>query len=252
MAISTTPSNKDCKIGAKLALENSKRHYQCAIRLNEADELGVAVSHLVLSVEEAIKAVFLYMKGLGIPIRQEALNDFLYKHKPRHEAGKFFYFIFSIFQWMSGTMVAVYEKSVNRTDQEILQIRNEVFEKIFDEFKKAATSHDCDTEIDRIVLPVVQWWESADDKKITGFYVDFLKGQWSSPDLIKKVDYLQSLDIAKNVIELINRGVESIEALSEKERSEMVKGVKKQYRQLLQANPERAKSITKKERRIIK
>lgn len=52
------PSNEKCRVGAKLAIQNSERHYRSAVDLKDKGEFGFAVSHLVLSVEEAIKAIF--------------------------------------------------------------------------------------------------------------------------------------------------------------------------------------------------
>lgn len=87
-----------------LVLENADRHLRCATHLRKIKEFGVAQSHLILSVEEAIKAFFLYLKGLGIRIRQKKLNNFLTKHKPIHEIGTVLYIIFTMVIWIINTI----------------------------------------------------------------------------------------------------------------------------------------------------
>lgn len=82
-----TPSNKKCKAGARFALENADRHLRCATHLGKIKEYGVAQAYLVLSVEEAIKAYFLYLKGISLSIRQKVLVNMLSQHHVRFEFG---------------------------------------------------------------------------------------------------------------------------------------------------------------------
>ncbi len=226
------PSNEKCRVGSKLALENSERHYRCAVHLNEVDEFGVASSHLILSIEEAIKALFLCLKALGIPVRQKSLNDFLSKHKPRHKVGAGFYLMFSLTKWMFDSIQDAFEKVANKTDQEVTKARNEVYQKILNDLESAVKSDNLEIELNSILLPALKWWEKADERKKAGFYVDFLEGGWASPSLIKKEDYLQSLEIAQKVIRIIKEGLKFIESLSNEERLEIAKEVKKRYNKL--------------------
>ena len=212
-----------------LALENAERHLRCATHLSKIKEFGVAQSHLILSVEEAIKALFLCFKGLGMPIRQKKLNNLLTKHKPRHEIGTLLYIIFTMAIWFINTIKTANEKAEHKTEQEALQIRNQTFQKIIVDLQKSASSDNSMTEINRLVLPLKEWWETAGQKKEVGFYVDFQYGKWSSPNLIKKHDYLQSLKIAQDVIKYTKKGVEIIESLSDEERTEIAREMKSKY-----------------------
>jgi AbiV family abortive infection protein len=216
-----------------LAIENSERHYRCAIHLKEKGEFGLAVSHLVLSVEEAIKAYFLYLRGLGIPIRPKALNDFLMRHTPRHQVGSGLYLAFSIGKWISDTLQAGYEESKNKSDQEILKLRDRTYRKIFDNLKEAASNNSNGTELEHILSSTMKWWEDANEKKESGFYVDYLNGYWSSPNLIKEEDYQQSLEIAENILQITRTGFQLVESLSDVERARMVKTLKQRYRRIL-------------------
>ena len=230
---SSTPSSRKSKIGSKLAIENAERHYRCAIQLHEIDEFGIAQSHLVLCVEEAIKSVFLFYKGLGIPIRQNILNDLLNKHKLRHEIGGGLYFIISLMMWMFNTILIAVKDTKGKTNQEIQLVRKQTINKIINNLRKSAESDSDKIEVNRVILPPMRWWKEADEKKKAGFYVDFWKGNWYSPNMITKEKYLQSLEIANNVIQNTKKVYEIIESLSNAERSEMIKEMKRRYKKAL-------------------
>jgi len=235
LKIRCTPSCKKSKTGATLAIENAERHYQCAIHLSSIGVFGSAQSHLILGVEEVIKFVFLYLKGLGIPLRQNLLNELLFRHKPRHEVGGGLHIIFILLFWAIDTLKNTIEKAVDKTPAGIIQMRNQAVQKIIMELQKSASSDSIDSEIDRMVTPVINWWETADKMKENGFYVDFQNGNWISPQLVKKEDYLQSLKITSDVIENIKKGFQIIESLPDAERIKMVREMKQQYKQALKS-----------------
>lgn len=232
---SSTPSSRKSKIGAKLVMENAERHYRCANHLHEICEFGMAQSHLVLSLEEAIKSVFLYFKGLGIPIRQNILSDLLKKHKPRLEIGGGSYFLIGLVVWVVSSLTTAMEDAKGKTDRERKLIRKKTMKRIIDELNKSAESESNDTEFNRVVLPALIWWKAANEKKKAGFYADFQNGNWYSPNMISKEDYLQSVEIANNVIRNIRVFYEIIESLSEKEQSEIVNELKSKYKKVIKA-----------------
>ena len=232
------PSGKKSKMGAKLAMENAERHYRCAKHLHEINEFGIAQSHLVLCVEEAIKSVFLFYKGLGIPIRQNILNDLLNKHKLRHEIGGGLYFIISLMMWMFTTILIAVKDTKGKTNQEVQLVRKQAINKIINNLRKSAESDSDKIEVNRVILPPMRWWKEADEKKKAGFYVDFWKGNWYSPNMITKEKYLQSLEIANNVIQNTKEVYEIIESLSEEEQSEIVNELKSRYKKVIKSYKE--------------
>lgn len=231
----STPSKEQCKIGAKLAIENAECHYRCAKHLCEIKEFGNAQSHLILGAEEAIKSVFLYLKGLEIPIRQNILDKVLIKHKSRHEIGGLLYLIFTSVMWAVNIFKTALENAIDKTEAEIKQIRNTALQRIMTDLQKSVSTDNSKSELNQMVTPLLEWWETADSKKKAGFYVDFQKGIWTSPQLIKREDYLKSLRIANDVIQNIKKGYRIIESFTEKERSDMIKTMKRQYKEVLKS-----------------
>jgi len=222
-----------CIIGARLAIENAERHHQCAIHLSNIREFGIAQSYLILGVEEAIKSAFLYLKGIGIPLRQKQLNNLLFRHKPRHEIGGGVHVVFMVLFWVIDILKDTLEKAADITPPGIIQMRKQAFQKIIMELQKSASSDSFESEINRMVIPVISWWENADMMKKNGFYVDFQNSNWISPQFIKKEDYLYSLKIASDVIQNIKKGYHLIESQSETERMKMVSEMKCQYKRAL-------------------
>lgn len=175
----------------------------------------------------------MHLRGLGIPIRAKALNHFLMRHTPRHQVGAGLYLVFSIGKWISDTLQAGYDESVNKSDQEILKLRDRTYQKIFDNLEEAASNHSNGSELDQMLSSTMKWWEDADQKKKSGFYVDFVNGHWSSPNLVREEDYHQSLEIARNILQITKTGFELVESLSDVQRAKMVKTLEQRYRRLL-------------------
>lgn len=62
------PTKAQCREGCELALNNAKGHVEAADTLAEADKYGMAISHLVLALEEAEKSRALAKVVLGEPV----------------------------------------------------------------------------------------------------------------------------------------------------------------------------------------
>lgn len=71
----------------QLLKENSDRHYKVAQVLSndELSEYGIAISHLILSLEESVKALFVFFHSEGFDIKRiKGINRLLNSHIPRH------------------------------------------------------------------------------------------------------------------------------------------------------------------------
>jgi AbiV family abortive infection protein len=80
------PTPKQAAVGMRLAAENAWTQIRCAEVVYEAGHVGAACAHLVLAVEEAVKARVLHKWPTlvkGLTTRQ--LRDLLYTHPIRHE-----------------------------------------------------------------------------------------------------------------------------------------------------------------------
>lgn len=79
------PSPQQAAKGVSLSAANAWAHIECAEALREAGYLGPASAHLVLAVEEAVKArVFYLWPALKKVMREAELRGLLYTHPVRH------------------------------------------------------------------------------------------------------------------------------------------------------------------------
>jgi len=235
----STPSNKNCLIGAKLAIENAEHHYQCAIHLHDVGEFGFAQSHFVLGVEEAIKSVFLLIKGLGFPFPQGKLRSILFRHKPRHEIGGVSHVMLTFIMWTVNLYKIGLDGAIDKTDAEIKQIRDEITQKILTDLQIPLNSDNSDSKIDQMIMPILNWWGNADEMKQKGLYVDFKYGNWSSPQQVKDEDYSRSLRIARDVIDNIKKGLQVVDSLSSTERKKMASELKQQLKRTVKSSKSR-------------
>jgi len=74
------------KQGYELVLENAETHLFIASKIAETSNYGIAISHLVLSLEELAKAAKLKIKSIDNSIEIKNLNEYFYKHFTKHKA----------------------------------------------------------------------------------------------------------------------------------------------------------------------
>jgi len=74
------------KQGYELVLENAETHLFIASKIAETSNYGIAISHLILSLEELAKAAKLKIKSIDNSIKIKNLNEHFYKHAVKHVA----------------------------------------------------------------------------------------------------------------------------------------------------------------------
>jgi AbiV family abortive infection protein len=80
------PSPRQAKKGIDLALANAMEHIRAADMLAAGGLYGAAKSHVILAVEEAVKARVLFKwPALKRVMTERQLRDLLYHHPTRHE-----------------------------------------------------------------------------------------------------------------------------------------------------------------------
>jgi AbiV family abortive infection protein len=80
------PTARQAVKGVTLASENAWTHIQCAEALQPTGHFGAASAHLVLAVEEAVKArVYYKWPALLRSMTQKQLRELLFTHQVRHE-----------------------------------------------------------------------------------------------------------------------------------------------------------------------
>jgi len=74
------------KQGYELVLENAETHLFIASKIAETSNYGIAISHLILSLEELAKAAELKIKSIDNSIEIRNLNKYFYDHSTKHKA----------------------------------------------------------------------------------------------------------------------------------------------------------------------
>jgi AbiV family abortive infection protein len=201
--------------GFRLCADNADVHYDMAVLIAKEGHYPMANSHLILAMEEAVKAVFLYIKYIQNNVDIE-VKEMFYKHQQKHEFARDSYDVF------------------HRKGLEVLSQINEVFKISFSEEvlsqMDAAEVENVKTNIQALEarykriaklnleesLPNIhKWFDEADQCKKKGFYVDFQKTQWKKPDEITQEDYRFSEFVCWTLV-LLSRQFKIMDELKKK------------------------------------
>lgn len=79
-------TTEEYKKGAMFAFENAEKHLHVAAKIADTRNFGMAISHLILSLEELSKAVVLKIKSSGDEIQIKNLDKYFRNHNVKHEA----------------------------------------------------------------------------------------------------------------------------------------------------------------------
>lgn len=182
-------SDLNYKQGAQLALENAKKLFESAELIAEKENYGLAISLLVLSAEEAAKAMSTFMQGLHPDGKtddfEKVFNDHKYKLANIREA-----VLFSrVFKNASNLLYAEIFKDIENesvTDDEMASMKSEGVKKVEDYFKSIIGSKETDLSRDG------DWWRGAKSLKEDGFYVRVNNHKWHTPRNMEKPSYLKT------------------------------------------------------------
>jgi AbiV family abortive infection protein len=210
-------TQEECATVYPELLDNSDRHYKVARLLTENgnQEYGVAVSHLVLSSEELVKAMVIYVDSMGFNMRKvKGMDELFFKHEPRHFVSSIFAVYYQIFYPILSNSPSIkkifhllkidwnddkykYILNLNETEKlaEVIKIINEAYPDIEDADKKKESfdiklGKDIKSIEDEMVS--YRFWLMADTYKIRGFYVDY-KDYLLTPKLIDEEEYKMAL-----------------------------------------------------------
>jgi len=155
--------NKETAIkGFILLSENANDHFDTAKSLAKKGKYGLAVSHLVLSAEESIKAMYFAMQFFDTDIDNITLKELFSAHKAKHRK---------------------------------IQIGNKIIKEIITEFLDEVSKGDKDIKEDfkeiktSIKASNYKIFNEANNIKNKGFYVDYINNNFFSPNQIKEEEY---------------------------------------------------------------
>ncbi|MEZ0538939.1 hypothetical protein [Fibrella arboris] len=203
--------------GCRACFTNAKVHFDCAQRIAESDHYGMASSHLILSVEEAIKGFVFWAKIFNLTM-PEKVDRYFSQHEPRHTAARELYGIFRDLMEAQQEMKAV----VARLGTSMVQKHIIAGTTLDEAFVKSTLIKDLaqeiTLEIGRMLLEKQanvnieqeridrKWWKAANNLKNRGFYVDYdVNKGWILPENIAEGEYIDSLQRVSNILGSLER-----------------------------------------------
>jgi len=184
-------TESEINIGFEIILMNANIHFDSAKILAKQKYFGLAISHLILASEEAIKAIFFLRKKL-FPDQEVDISGIFSSHKMKHETAIEIADLVKNFQVdLRKTMI---EDLKNRPDVDmkvklLIEKENELVNNKFNELTAEK---------------ILNWWNQADNLKQKGFYVDYINNCWTSPVDIDLNEYENSYTITGQYLGFIN------------------------------------------------
>jgi AbiV family abortive infection protein len=163
------PTPRQALKGSGLAASNAWTHINCAEALHEAGYTGAGCAHLVLAVEEAVKARVLHQWQVLLKLKTDRqLRDLLYSHSVRHESAT----LDSMPRALRGE-IALW--SIDHPGQ---VINRRALTRLFARHPDA--------------FPIT-WAKNADRERQRGMHVDWNGRSWKSPSDLTEAHYTRRL-----------------------------------------------------------
>lgn len=194
--------------GSKLSLENAKNHFEAGDILAEKGKYGLATSHVILSAEEIAKSFFLLGRYWMPDYEDYNYKKLFYDHKPKQfiaSLASFFGLMLekgNPFPFPIGDILFNELPDLNEEEIEhLVDTKQDRAQKAIG-WLKAQLKPGSETE------QVSNWWEEVNNRKNAGFYVNFEKEQWTTPNLFTKEDYKRAYNYVSGMIEFMDKMLE--------------------------------------------
>lgn len=177
---------------SEVLFNNAKQLRNDALLIYETNKsYGSATSLLVLSSEEAIKAilVLLHCEGYNVYKIQDA-RKFFFDHKIRHQLAQ-------LIELTSGFFESV-QKFENREPVKLFKIKNEFWDTVINGFVDAIKSVKPFLESTKRIKDL----ENFNDNKNNGFYVDYRDKLITPKDEITEIIYLNTKEIVDRIFKV--------------------------------------------------
>ena len=197
--------------GAKLSAQNGINLFKSAEAIASIGQYGHASALMVLSSEEIAKALSLSTSVLGegpLGKTKKVFRDHAYKHN----AGAFYLLLTYVADKAPIHLKDIEQDSnisIKNHPKELMKRMKQEIAKVIDDSRG-----------------IIDWQKKADMYKKNGFYVDYYKGKWKTPDDILEEDFnslrirairlIQIMDIliADNSLESYKKTKSELEAIS--------------------------------------
>ena len=211
------PNAENARQGHGLITENARRHLMCGDALAKVGEYGPAASHMVLSAEESIKAIFFQAIGYELEIPPSSIRPFLASHRPRHAAAAMWTLMGLLFDRWIGLIIAINDEFQGATGPEYQRARADKVAALASELNALADARPGESKI----MGQLLWWGQSESLKQRGFYVDFRNGNWVSPHSVTEAEFAQAKRIAEELMERAEKAEQVLASVSPDERQRL-------------------------------
>jgi AbiV family abortive infection protein len=180
------PPRNSASTGARLSLQNARRHRAGANLLASEGHYGLAVSHLVLATEEAIKSISFLVIALGLRLPEPDVRKILTNHRARHLLAAASQVIASFTPSAVAAIKDAMGDEIPPDPQLLLGMMTDQF-RGFQSYLEGPH--------DPMLLREIEWWQSADRLKQRGLYADYSGGEWQTPDAIAEDEFVLATNI---------------------------------------------------------
>lgn len=180
-------SQQECGHSSNRLINNSLVHYKAAELLASHQYYGMAISHLVLSTEELIKAIILALDSKGLRVRSGAkMKKFFTQHQIRHVSS----LILNLALFSSNIFNNLFKEIFSKQSSPLY---TELLKAIFlrDAEKIEIALNKIEVELGFTQREAFLFWHGADSMKQAGFYVDYDNGL-RDPNEISSQQYLKA------------------------------------------------------------
>lgn len=206
-----TISRKECLVVYREILENSDKKWDASKKLADIGEYGGATSMAIISIEELIKALMVFLDGKGFEFRNVKGMEAIFNH---HQIRYFLAFAMFIMCLFGDELLKFIEKLLKDPDG-VIKL-NEENKKDKDFFYKNMRFYILRKVI--LIKEEFNWFSNVDVFRQDGFYCDY-DDQLKNPIKITKDEYdgvFQRLERVKKVgIALIDGFNEQDELITE-------------------------------------
>lgn len=199
-------STDECLTVYKKILVNSNKCWESGKMLAKNENYGLGISTSIISIEELIKAIIVFLDGKGFEFRQsKGIESFFRNHEIRYLIA---YFIFIIA--LTGDELKKAFKKINDNPNKVSELvksmreDKDFFEKKFGYYLRRKVV---------ILKQELNWFSKIDLFRQRGFYCDY-NNKLESPINVLKEDYEEVIIRLQRVR---NAGIDFLEQLSKNE-----------------------------------
>ncbi len=205
---------QECHLLYPALLANADRHLSAATLMAKEELYPIATAHLTIAAEDYIKAVTVYFKGWGMPVKQiKQLARFFDDKEEGYAVAPL------------TILLATYLKSVYHIFETITK---SLFTLQFLEFKRIFEKKLNPLLLIQQANRYAKWWATAKKLKNRGFYLEY-DIELHSPESITKEDYNLSLNIVSELKADALNAIEFTKKIPEKQRKLFFKWIKNYF-----------------------